>query len=103
MAISYKRILITTFYEYIKERLAEAHPPEEAAAPGVIKEGLNTPVKELIKKKAVVVSGDRPLVDVLKELRKKEADVIIVQDAKGGILGVVDSEDFLHIIERKNN
>ncbi|MDD5448999.1 MAG: CBS domain-containing protein [Candidatus Omnitrophica bacterium] len=101
MAISYKRILITTFYEYIKERLSETVKPHERAAAQKADEGLGTPIKELIRKKVIVVSGDRLLGDVLKDLRGKDADVIIVQDDEGNILGVVDSGDFLHILERK--
>lgn len=101
MAISYKRILITTFYEYIKDRLAELGRPEETGAVGIIKEELNIPIKELIRKKAVIVSGDRPLGDVLRELREKEADVVIVQDKERSILGIVDSSDFLYLLERK--
>lgn len=101
MAISYKRILITTFYEYIKDRLTEIKRPQELAGLRAIEEDLGIPIKELIRKKAVVVSGERILGDVLKELREKEADVIIVEDSKHNILGVVDSSDFLHILERK--
>jgi len=103
MAISYKRILITTFYEYIKDRLAQVRGPEEAVMVGAIKKELDMPIKELINRRALVVSGDRILSDVLKELRESEADVIIVQDSQRNILGVVDSNDFLHILERKNN
>lgn len=98
MAISYKRILITSFYEYIRNRLAEVKRPDEFVKLTAIKE-LNIPIKELIKRKVIVVSGDKILGDALKELREKEADVIIVRDDKQNILGVVDSTDFLHILD----
>lgn len=101
MAISYKRILITTFYEYIKERLAKVVKPGEPMAAGFIGEGLNIPIRDLIRKKAVIVAPDKILSDVLKELKEKEADVIIVQDKNSAILGIVDSEDFLHILEKR--
>lgn len=98
MAISYKRILITTFYEYIRNRLAEVRRPDEFIKLTAIKE-LDIPIKELIKRKVIVVSGDKILGDALKELREKDADVIIVRDDKQNILGVVDSTDFLHILD----
>ena len=102
MAVSYKRILISTFYEYIKDRLLEVTPSKEVVPIGALKEELDIPIKRLIKKRIIVVSADRLLGDVLKELREKEADVIIVQDGQGKILGVVDSDDFLHILERNH-
>lgn len=101
MTVSYKRILITTFYEYIKSRLSEILTPEEVMDIVGSEDRLNVPIKELIRKKVVVVSQDTTLADVLKELRDSDADAIIVQDANRNILGIVDSEDFLYILERK--
>lgn len=101
IAVSYNRILITTFYEYIEERLAEMTKAKEAVLPAV-ENALDIPIKELISKKMIVVSPDRRLSDILKELKEKKADVIIVQDKEGDILGVVDSSDFLHLLERKH-
>ncbi|MCM8781549.1 MAG: CBS domain-containing protein [Candidatus Omnitrophica bacterium] len=101
MAISYKRILILTFYEYVKERLSEVLKPAEVMPLLTFGEGLDVPIKELIRKKIIVVSPERILSDVLKELRDKKADAIIIQDDRHNILGIVDSSDFLHILERK--
>jgi len=103
MAVSYKRILITTFYEYIKDRFAEVRRPEEAVMVGAVRKELDMPIKDLAKKRALIVSGNKILSEVLKELRESDADVIIVQDDQRNILGVVDSSDFLHILERKNS
>jgi hypothetical protein len=101
MAISYKRILISTFYEYIKERLSGVLPPEWPLPLAAIEEKLGVPIKELIRKKIIVVSQDKTLGDVLKDLRNANADAIIIQDDKGKVVGVVDSNDFMHILERK--
>ena len=101
MAVSYKRILITTFYEYINMRLAEVLKASRPLPPGVEEGVLDIPISELIRKKVVVVSGDRILRDALKELRDSDADAIIVKNSKGEILGVVDPGDFLHMLEGK--
>ena len=101
MAISYKRILITTFYEYIKDKLVGIGKPVEAIAFDTISGTLNMPIKELMRKRVVVVSQNSFLRDVLKELREKEAEVIIVEDEEHNILGVVDPSAILNILERK--
>ena len=100
MAVSYKRILITTFYEYVKERLSEVLKPQGLLPVGVEEAVLDIPISELIRKKVVVVSQDSNLRDALKELRDSDADAIIVKNSKGEILGIVDSSDFLHILEK---
>ncbi|MCX5716580.1 MAG: CBS domain-containing protein [Candidatus Omnitrophica bacterium] len=102
MTISFKRILVTTFYEYLRERLFEVLKPEELLPIGVSGEGLDIPIKDLITKKALIVNELSLLSEVLKQLREKEADVIIVQDKHKNILGVVDSNDFLRVLERKH-
>ncbi len=104
MAVSYKRILITSFYEYLKGRLSEVLKTEDILPLGMtgsLSEGLDIPIKELIRKRVITVSQDQPLSVVLKELRNSNADAIIVRDDKGNILGVVDSSDFLHLLDRR--
>lgn len=102
MAISFKRIPVTNFYEYIKERLSEIAKLEVPLGIGVIEEGLDIPIGKLVNKKIVVASEDKLLSEVLKELKNKKAEVIIVQDEKGNVLGVVDSNAILHVLERKD-
>lgn len=102
MTVSYKRILITTFYEYIKSRLSDILTPEEVMEITGGEDRFNVPIKDLIRKKVIVVSQDKTLSDVLKQLRDSDADAIIVQDADRNIVGIVDSEDFLYILERKH-
>ena len=103
MAISYKRILITTFYEYLKGRLSAVTTTttEELLAFAGIGKGLDVPLRNIMKTKIAVVDQDSRLSDVLKELREKDIDAIIVQDGERNILGVVDPEAILHIFERK--
>jgi len=102
MAISYKRILITSFYEYIKERIGEVAKTEDLIPVSeALGRELDIPVKELAKKKVIVVSQNSVLSKVLSKLKEKNADVIIVQDDRGKILGVIDPNSILTMLERR--
>ncbi|MEI8176645.1 MAG: hypothetical protein WCG78_07255 [Candidatus Omnitrophota bacterium] len=104
MAISYKHILVTTFYEYIKERIADVLRSNDILPLGVagsLGECVNRPIKEVLHKSFIEVSGEQGLCDVLKELRNSPADVIIVKDQGGATIGVLDSSDFLRLLTTK--
>lgn len=88
MAISYNRIITTAFYDYIKERLSGFMKPGELEAFAVDK-GLDMPIRDLARKKVMCVPSGASIKKVFDELKETEAEMIVIQDDKGVIVGTV--------------
>ncbi len=100
MAISYKRILITDFYDYIKDKVRRSKVPSESEPKELLIEGLNKSVKELMKKNVVVVSPNVTLEEALSKVRDTRVEIIVVQDANKKVIGVINPDDFLYLLRR---
>lgn len=100
--VSYKRILSTHFYDYINRRLANVSKFERLAMPNVVVKDLQRMAIEVMKNDFVVMSKDATISDIVKKFRETKCGIIIMQDKKGRIVGVIRPGDLLQILgERK--
>ncbi len=101
IAISYKRILVTEFYDYIKEKVASVGRPLTLISPAEIVKGLDKSINQVMRTSVLTLGPQVSLKEALTKLRKTKSEIIIVQDDKKQVLGVVHPSDFLYLLRTK--
>lgn len=100
-AISYKRILVTEFYDYIKEKVMAVGKPLTLISPQEIIKGLDKSISEVMRTSILTLAPQVSLREALSKLRKTGSELIIVQDEKRQVLGVIHPSDFLYLLRTK--
>lgn len=101
-AISYKRILVTEFYDYIKEKVMAAGKPIALISPRDIIKGLDRNISEVMRTSVLTLGPEVSLKDALTKLHKTGSEIIIIQDKEKRVLGVVRPSDFLYLLRTKS-
>ncbi|MBI3252173.1 MAG: CBS domain-containing protein [Candidatus Omnitrophica bacterium] len=95
LAVSFKRILSTQFYEYINRRLASVTKLSKLALPNLSIRELDRPAAEIAKKDFGIVSKDATLADVIKTLKETKCGLIVIQDKSNKVIGTISPADLL--------
>jgi len=99
ITVSYKRILTTTFYRYIKKRL-NLVKFGQAGADELKLELADKPASVVMEKTVITGSTDEQLLALLRRAKKAEAGTIVLKNKKGEIVGTIDPHDYLYLLEK---
>jgi CBS domain-containing protein len=95
MAISYKRILISDLYDFVREKLRSINKEVVARIPEAFIKELDSSVAKVMQRRFITVGPDTSLKSALKRVETRKGELIIVKDEFGNILGVINPSDFL--------
>ncbi|MDD5423393.1 MAG: CBS domain-containing protein [Candidatus Omnitrophica bacterium] len=95
IAISYKRILISKLYDFIREKLKSIDKEIVFKIPEAFVKDLDSSVTKVMQRRFITVSPQTSLKSALQKVEARKGELIIVKDETGNILGVVNPSDFL--------
>jgi hypothetical protein len=95
IAISYKRILISQLYDFVRGKLKSINKEVLLRVPDTVMKELDSSVTKVMQRKFITVSPQTSLKSALAKVEARKGDLIIVKDEFGNILGVVNPSDFL--------
>lgn len=102
MAISYKRILITTLYDFVRDKLKSINKEIVFKIPEAFIKELDSSVAKVMQRKFITVSPQTSLKSALDKVEARKGELIIVKDENGNILGVVNPSDFLTFLKGRS-
>lgn len=102
MAISYKRILITTLYDFVRDKLKSINKEIVLKIPEAFIKELDSSVAKVMQRKFITVSPQTSLKSALDKVEARKGELIIVKDENGNILGVVNPSDFLTFLKGRS-
>jgi len=97
ISISFKRIMSTQFYEYIKRRLVNARRIDRLTVPELSIEQLKRQAGDLAHQNFIVVSKDKNLKDVVQKFKDSKSELVIVVDKKKNIIGTLSATDLINL------
>ncbi|MDP2913668.1 MAG: CBS domain-containing protein [Candidatus Omnitrophota bacterium] len=95
IAISYKRIFISGFYDFVTDKLKSVKGEAVFRIPDAFAKELDSSVAKVMQRRFITVSPQTSLKSALEKVEARKGDLIIVKDEFGNILGVVNPGDFL--------
>lgn len=95
IAISYKRILISHLYDFIREKLRSINKEVVLRVPEALMQELDSSVAKVMQRRFITVSAQTSLRSALEKVEDRKGELIIVKDEFGNILGVINPADFL--------
>jgi len=95
IAISYKRILISQLYDFVRDKLRSINKEVVFKIPDALMQELDSAVTKVMQRRFITVSPQTSLKSALDKVEARKGDLIIVKDEFGNILGVVNPADFL--------
>jgi CBS domain-containing protein len=95
IAISYKRIMISDLYDFVREKLKSINKEIVFKIPEAFVKELDSSVTKVMRRNFLTVGPHDSLKSALKKVEARKAEIIIVKDEFGNILGVVNPRDFL--------
>ncbi|MCM8760756.1 MAG: CBS domain-containing protein [Candidatus Omnitrophica bacterium] len=95
IAISYKRIIISQLYDFVRDKLRSIDKEVVFRIPEALAEELDSSVAKVMQRKFITVSPHTSLKSALEKVEARKGELIIVKDEYGNILGVVNPADFL--------
>jgi CBS domain-containing protein len=95
IAISYKRILISQLYDFVKGKLKSLKKEVPAKIPASFAKELDSSVVKVMRRNFITVTQNTSLKSALAKAEMRKSDLVIVKDENGNILGVVNPADFL--------
>jgi len=95
IAISYKRILISKLYDFVKEKLKSIHKEVVFKIPSAFVKDLDSSVTKVMQRRFITVTPQTSLKSALEKVEARKGELIIVKDEFGNILGVINPSDFL--------
>lgn len=95
IAISYKRILITQLYDFVRQKLASINKEVVFKIPEAFVRELDSSVTKVMQRRFITVSPQTSLKSALNKVEARKGELIIVRDENGNILGTVNPRDFL--------
>ena len=101
MAISYKRIMISLLYDFVKEKLKSIDKEVVFKVPEAFMKELDSSVTRVMQRKFITVSPETSLKSALAKVEARKGELIIVKDETGNILGVVNPRDFLVFLKNQ--
>ena len=103
LPVSFKRILSTQFYEFIKRRLINVRKFEKLALPNLTIKELELPVVEIVKKDFSTLPKESTLGDVIRKFKETKTELIIIQDKNNKVVGTVSPTDLLYYLGDAEN
>ena len=101
MAISYKRILISDLYDFVREKLKSINKEVLFKIPEAFLKELDSSVTKVMQRRFITVSPQDSLKAALDKVEARKGELIIVKDEFGNILGVINPSDFLVFLRGK--
>lgn len=95
IAVSYKRIIISVLYDFVKEKLKSINKEVTLRIPEELLKELDSSVTKVMQRRFITVSPQTSLKTALEKVEARKGELIIVKDEFGNILGVVNPADFL--------
>ncbi len=95
IAISYKRILISKLYDFVKDKLKSINKEVVFKIPEAFAKELDSSVAKVMQRRFITVSPQTSLKAALEKVEARKGELIIVKDEFGNILGVINPSDFL--------
>ena len=95
ISISYKRILISQLYDFVRDKLRSIDKEVVLKIPEALVEELDSSVAKVMQRKFITVSPHTSLKSALQKVEARKGELIIVKDEFGNILGVINPADFL--------
>ena len=102
IAISYKRILISKLYDFVKDKLKSINKEVVFKIPEAFIKELDSSVAKVMQRKFITVSPQTSLKSALDKVEARKGELIIVKDENGNILGVVNPRDFLTFLKERS-
>lgn len=102
MAISYKRIMISDLYDFIKEKLKTIKKEISMKVPEALAEELGSSVTKVMRRHFITVTPHTSLKTALAKVEARKGEIIIVKDEFGNILGVINPSDFLVFLREEH-
>lgn len=102
IAISYKRVLISELYDFVKEKLKSIDREIVFKIPQALIKELDSSVAKVMQRHFITVSPQTSLKSALEKVAARKGELIIVKDEFGNILGVVNPHDFLVFLKGRN-
>jgi len=105
IAISYKRLSILGFYDFVKEKLKSIKKEIIFKVPEGLAKELDSSVAQVMQRRFITVGPETSLKYALEKVAARKAEIVIVKDELGNILGVINPCDFLVFLKenrRKN-
>ncbi|MBM3254429.1 MAG: CBS domain-containing protein [Candidatus Omnitrophica bacterium] len=100
MVISYKRILATGFYEFVRDRIISVEKTTPVVTYSLLEKEFSKTLGELANRNFLLMEQDASLKDAINKMIDKKLNVIIVQDASKNIIGILNANDFLHLLTK---
>lgn len=101
MAISFKRIMVTTLYDFVTEKLGSINREVLFKVPEALLHELDSSVTKVMQRKFITVGPHTSLKAALSKVEARKGELIIVKDEFGNILGVINPADFLIFLKGK--
>jgi CBS domain-containing protein len=101
IAISYKRILISELYDFVREKLKSIKKEFVVKIPEALVKELDSSVAQVMQRKFITVTPQTTLKTALEKVEARKGELIIVKDEFGNILGVINPSDFLVFLRGK--
>jgi len=95
--ISFKQILNTQFYKYIKKRLLNVRRIDALTIPDIAVQDVNVPIKGFAQKNCIVVNEDELLSDVVTQFKAQKCEIIVITGKRGKVIGTLDAEDLISL------
>ncbi len=95
IAISYKRVLISDLYDFVRGKLKSISKKEVFKIPEAFVKELDSSVTKVMQRKFITVNPQDSLKSALEKVEARKGELIIVKDELGNILGVINPRDFL--------
>ena len=95
MAISYKRIMVTVLYDFVRGKLSSINKEVVFKIPEALLHELDSSVTKVMRRKFITVGPHTSLKSALAKVEARKGELIIVKDEFGNILGVINPADFL--------
>ncbi|MFA6142773.1 MAG: CBS domain-containing protein [Candidatus Omnitrophota bacterium] len=102
IAISYKRIMISVLHDFIAQKLKSINKEVVLKLPKAFAKELDSSVTKAMHRKFITVSPQTSLKVALNKVEARKAELIIVKDEFGNILGVVNPSDFFVFLRNKD-
>lgn len=101
IAISYKRILISRLYDFVRAKLKSINKEVVLRIPEAFVKDLDSSVAKVMQRRFITVSPQTSLKSALAKVEARKGELIIVKDEIGNILGVVNPSDFLVFLRER--
>lgn len=101
IAISYKKILISELYDFIRAKLKSISKEVVTKVPEGFAKELDSSVAKVMRRNFITVSPQDSLKSALEKVEARKSELVIVKDESGNILGTINPADFLVFLKEK--